>query len=70
MPVDKFGWNGVKGATVYFTGTNLWLWSDFRLIDPEASRFGRSGLGNIAQGYNDGSYPNPRTLTLGINLTF
>lgn len=70
MPVDKFGWNGVKGATVYFTGTNLYLWSDFRLIDPEASRFGRSGLGNIAQGYNDGSYPNPRTLTLGINLTF
>jgi TonB-linked SusC/RagA family outer membrane protein len=70
MPVDKFGWNGIKGATVYFTGTNLWLWSDFRLIDPEASRFGRSGLGNIAQGFNDGSYPNPRTLTLGINLTF
>lgn len=61
---------GIRNATVYFTGSNLLLFSDFRLIDPETSRFGRSGLGNIAQGYSDGEYPNPRILTFGINLTF
>ncbi|KAA5824833.1 TonB-dependent receptor [Algibacter amylolyticus] len=70
LPVDKMGLNSFKNATVYFSGSNLLLFSDFRLIDPEASNFGRSGLGNIAQGYNDGSYPNPRVLTLGLNVTF
>lgn len=61
---------GIENATLYFTGTNLLLFSNFRLIDPETSRFGRSGLGNIAQGYSDGEYPNPRVLTLGLNVTF
>ncbi|WP_417444145.1 SusC/RagA family TonB-linked outer membrane protein [Joostella sp.] len=70
MPVEKMGLDGLKNASIYLTGTNLFLWSDFRLIDPEGSKFGRSGLGNIAQGYNDGAYPNPRTITLGLNVTF
>ncbi|WP_396600652.1 SusC/RagA family TonB-linked outer membrane protein [Algibacter sp. R77976] len=70
LPVDKMGLDGIKNATVYFSGNNLLLFSNFRLIDPEASRFGRTGLGNIAQGYHNGSYPNPRVVTLGLNLTF
>ena len=71
LPVKKMGLNNsFKNATVYFSGSNLLLFSNFRLIDPEASRFGRNGLGNIAQGYNDGSYPNPRILTVGLNVTF
>ncbi|WP_254712342.1 SusC/RagA family TonB-linked outer membrane protein [Seonamhaeicola sp. S2-3] len=70
LPVEKMGLNSLKNATIYFSGSNLLLISDFRLIDPESSRFGRDGLGNIAQGYNDGSYPNPRVLTLGLNVTF
>jgi TonB-linked SusC/RagA family outer membrane protein len=61
---------GIQNATIYFTGTNLLLVSNFRLIDPETSRFGRNGLGNIAQGYADGEYPNPRVLTVGLNVTF
>ncbi|RXP59393.1 TonB-dependent receptor [Lutibacter sp. HS1-25] len=70
FPVEKYGWNGVKNATLYFSGSNLLLFSKFRLIDPETSKFGRSGLGNIAQGYSDGEYPTPRILTLGLNITF
>lgn len=70
FPADKIGLKGVKNASVYFSGSNLLLISNFRLIDPEASNFGRTGLGNIAQGYANGSYPNPRVLTLGLNLTF
>lgn len=61
---------GIQNATLYFTGTNMLLFSNFRLIDPETSRFGRTGLGNIAQGYSDGEYPNPRILTFGLNATF
>ncbi|MBC3758695.1 TonB-dependent receptor [Hyunsoonleella sp. SJ7] len=70
VPTSDWGLDGIKNATIYFSGNNLLLFSDFRLIDPEASRFGRDGIGNIAQGYHNGSYPNPRVLTLGLNLTF
>jgi len=46
FPVDKLGWKGVNNASLYFSGTNLLLFSNTRLIDPESSRFGRNGLGN------------------------
>ncbi|MGB3150781.1 MAG: TonB-dependent receptor [Maribacter sp.] len=70
LPVDKLGWDSVKNMSIYFTGTNLLLLSDFRLIDPETSRFGRTGLGNVAQGFSNGEYPNAQVLTLGLNITF
>jgi hypothetical protein len=70
LPVKKLGLKGVDRMSVYATGTNLFLVSKFRLIDPETSKFGRDGLGNIAQGYSDGEYPNAKVLTLGVNVTF
>jgi TonB-dependent starch-binding outer membrane protein SusC len=66
LPATK----GLKNLTAYVTGTNLLLISNFRLIDPETNTYGRSGLGNIAQGFASGEYPNARVLTLGLNLTF
>ncbi len=63
----KMGLDGIKNATVYVSGTNLLLFSKTRLIDPEASNFGRN---NILQGYISAQYPNPRVLTLGLNVTF
>ena len=71
FPIEKMGWgDSVKNMSLYISGSNLLLFSNFRLIDPETSNFGRNGLGNIAQGYSDGEYPNPRVLTLGLNVTF
>ena len=70
LPVEKLGWNGVKNMSIYTSGTNLLLLSDFRLIDPETSAFGRQGLGNIAQGFSGGEYPPARILSLGLNVTF
>jgi len=67
---DKLGLNGLKNATFYLSGSNLLLFSKTRLIDPEGSNFGRNGLGNIAQGYLSAQYPNPRVVTLGLNVTF
>ncbi|MGB7395259.1 MAG: TonB-dependent receptor, partial [Pricia sp.] len=52
LPTDELGWDSVKNLSVYFSGTNLLLLSDFRLVDPETSRFGSDGLGNIAQGFS------------------
>ena len=70
LPVEKMGWDGVKNMSIYASGTNLLLFSDFRLIDPESSSYGRSGLGNLAQGFSNGEYPNARILSLGLNVTF
>lgn len=70
FPVEKMGWKGVKDMSVYANGTNLLLLSDFRLIDPETSAFGNQGLGNLAQGFSRGEYPNARVISLGLNVTF
>lgn len=65
MPVGKWGWNGLKQVDLYFSGSNLFILSDFRLVDPETSMFGRS---NIAQGFSQGEYPSARILTLGVKV--
>ncbi len=70
FPVKKLGWQGVNRMSIYASGTNLLLFSDFRLIDPETSAYGRDGLGNIAQGFSNGEYPNAKVLSLGVNVTF
>ena len=70
LPIDKFGWKGVQNMSIYASGTNLLLLSNFRLIDPETSAFGNQGLGNLAQGFSRGEYPNARVVSLGFNVTF
>ncbi|MGQ1783630.1 MULTISPECIES: SusC/RagA family TonB-linked outer membrane protein [unclassified Saccharicrinis] len=70
LPVRKLGWSGVERMSVYASGTNLFLKSKFRLIDPETSKYGKDGVGNIAQGFSSGEYPAAKVLTLGVNVTF
>ncbi len=72
FPTEKIGLDGVKNATLYINGSNLLLFSKTRLIEPEANNFneGNNQFGNIALGYLDGQYPNPRIITLGLNVTF
>jgi TonB-linked SusC/RagA family outer membrane protein len=72
FPTDKMGLDGVKNATIYLNGSNLLLFSKTRLIEPEANNFneGNNQFGNIAQGFLDANYPNPRIITLGLNVTF
>ena len=70
FPTEIF--KGVKNATLYLSGSNLLLFSKTRLIEPEANSFnpGNNQFGNIALGYLDAQYPNPRVITLGLNVTF
>lgn len=49
---------GIKNSTVYMQGINLLTWSKFELWDPEL---------NTDNGI---SYPNVRTISLGVNLKF
>nr|MBI1229370.1 SusC/RagA family TonB-linked outer membrane protein [Cytophagales bacterium] len=63
----------INSLSVYGSGNNLFLISNFRGYDPEASRIGpESGntYGSVVRGIIRAEYPNARTITLGINATF
>ena len=50
----------VSNINVYVQGTNLFMWTKWRGMDPEA------GPVNI----NLSEFPNPRAITGGLNVTF
>lgn len=67
LPLEKIGLKKFDDITLYVNGSNLALWSDFRLKDPETSKYGTE---NVAQGFSSAEYPAPRTITFGIKATF
>jgi hypothetical protein len=54
---------------VYVLGQNLWTATkkSFRGADPEVSQFGTYGM---AAGESLFSLPQPKTITVGVNLVF
>jgi TonB-linked SusC/RagA family outer membrane protein len=54
----------IQKFRLYFTGSNLLLFTKYKGSDPESNL----GTGNI-QGYDYGTPPQPRTVQLGLNLT-
>jgi hypothetical protein len=56
--LDKTGF--ISNARFYVQGSNLYIWTKWRGRDPEA------GAVNI----NISEYPNPRAMTLGLQVTF
>jgi hypothetical protein len=50
----------ISAAKLFVQGSNLFIWTRWRGIDPEA------GAVNI----NLGEFPNPRSFTAGLNVTF
>jgi len=55
------------GVRLFVSGTNLLTITDYKGIDPESASV--SGA-DTAQGIDYGSYPNSKTYTVGVNLTF
>jgi hypothetical protein len=56
----------IKGLDIFFTGTNLWLNTPYKGIDPETNLLGTSN----AQGMDYFNMPGTRSYTLGLNLAF
>jgi TonB-linked SusC/RagA family outer membrane protein len=56
----------IKGLEVYFTGTNLWLDTPYKGIDPETNLLGTSN----AQGMDYFNMPGTKSYTLGLQLAF
>lgn len=57
---------GVRKARVYFTGSNLFVWTPYTGFDPEVSTKGN----NLTPGVDFGAYPRNRSFVFGLNLTF
>jgi len=56
----------IKGLDLYFTGTNLLLWTPYDGIDPETNLLGNSN----AQGIDYFNMPGTKSYTVGLNLAF
>ncbi|QAA81579.1 SusC/RagA family TonB-linked outer membrane protein [Aequorivita sp. H23M31] len=59
FPQETLDGTFIKGLNVFVQGENLLLWTKWRGFDPE-------GYVN----YSLGQYPNPRTISFGVNLEF
>ncbi|MFM8486656.1 MAG: hypothetical protein ACKOCH_09990, partial [Bacteroidota bacterium] len=58
---------GVEKMTVYCTGQNVLTFTKYSGFDPEVNAFGRSAT---ELGIDYGTYPQARTVTAGVNVTF
>lgn len=60
---------GIRNASVYLSGQNLWLWTDYTGSDPEVS-MSSQGAGSIVAGYDFDAYPRSKMITCGLNFNF
>lgn len=61
----------ISNARVYFSSNNLLTFTSYSGYDPEVSHFTGQGLGgNVATGYDYGTFPQPKTFVMGLNLSF
>ncbi|MDE2805996.1 MAG: SusC/RagA family TonB-linked outer membrane protein [Gemmatimonadota bacterium] len=68
IPRTMLGRIGVDRATVYATGRNLGVWSDFSMGDPEADISG--GFNSAWQYYRHFPAPQTRGYTFGVRTSF
>lgn len=64
---------GLNSFTLFASAQNVFLISNFRGFDPEATQFGPDNseqFSNVLRGFLDLRYPTARTVTLGLNINF
>ncbi|TJZ61978.1 SusC/RagA family TonB-linked outer membrane protein [Sphingobacterium olei] len=60
----------IKGLTATFTGTNLWLLTNYKGMDPETSAAGSGVVGSSSVGIDFNGVPNTAGVAFGLNLKF
>lgn len=61
----------MSNARVYLSSNNLMTFTNYKGYDPEVNHFTGQGLGgNVGIGYDYGTFPQPRTFVMGLNLSF
>ncbi len=59
----------MKNASVFLTGTDLWLWTNYSGLDPIVNGNTAAVGGSGAAGIDYGNFPIPRGINFGIKLT-
>lgn len=67
VPVKDLSW--ISNARFYITGQNLYLLTDYSGYDPEVNT-NKAVAGVPSFGIDYTSYPRPRTLLVGVNVSF
>lgn len=67
LPKDLLNRFKVQSMSVYLSGQNLWILTDYSGYDPEVNRDGGSA---ISQGIDYGTYPQSKIFTGGLKLEF
>ena len=63
IPVKRFKY--LSSARLYMSAENVWMWDKYDGgFSPESNNGGETA------DYDYGAYPQPRTITLGVNVTF
>jgi TonB-linked SusC/RagA family outer membrane protein len=68
LPDRLTAWMNVRGATVFVTGRNLAVWSDFSLGDPEGDVYGGQNAGG--QYFRQFNAPQTRSWVVGLRSLF
>lgn len=65
----KLPWENsiIKNSRVYFGVQQALVWTNYEGMNPEVST---NGLNGLNEGVDQGSYPVPRTFSLGLNMSF
>lgn len=60
---------GIKGVTATFSGTNLFLWTNYKGMDPETSAAGSGAIGSSSVGIDYNGIPALAGVSFGLNVT-
>ena len=55
---------------LYVAALNLYTFTKYNGLDPEVGHSENAGGYSFGQGVDQGSYPRPRTLLVGVNIKF
>lgn len=70
LPASLLGHQKVfKAASVFVTGTDLFLITNYTGADPEVNGTNSSTYGSGAAGFDYGTLPTPRTISFGVKVT-
>lgn len=67
LPVRLISKAKIATARIYFAGQNIYTLTNYSGLDPELGSFNNNAL---YTNVDNGNYPNPRTYTIGANITF
>ncbi|HMG92671.1 MAG TPA: TonB-dependent receptor [Chryseolinea sp.] len=71
LPKETLGKYGLGTMRIYFSGTNLFTFTEYSGLDPEMTSSNNAlGQGDTALGMDWGTYPAAKSYNIGVNLTF